>query len=128
MQITINGKSYELNFGIYFIKQMNIKHTVESGGVTQGMGVNQAVASLVMYDPVGLAEIIQSAAWINKEKPTQLDIMNFLDKEADIKKLCDSILKELESANATKAQVKNVLKTMKVAQQRAMKMSLEQSV
>lgn len=128
MQIKINGKAYELNFGIYFIKQMNTKHTVESGGVTQGMGVNQAVASLVMYDPVGLAEIIQSATWINKEKPTQLDIMNYLDKEADVKKLCDSILKELESANATKAQVKNVLKTMKVAQQRAMKMSLEQSV
>lgn len=128
MQITINGKSYELNFGIYFIKQMNIKHTVKSGGVTQGMGVNQAVASLVMYDPVGLAEIIQAAAWINKEKPTQLDIMNFLDKEADVKKLCDSILKELESANATKAQVKNVLKTMKNAQERAMKMSLEKSV
>ena len=54
--------------------------------------------------------------------------MNFLDKEADVKKLCDSILKELESANATKAQVKNVLKTMKNAQERAMKMSLEKSV
>ena len=128
MQIKINGKAYELNSGIYFIKQMNTKHTVESGGVTQAMGVSQAVASLVMYDPVGLAEIIQAAAWINKEKPTQLDIMNFLDKEADVKKLCDSILKELENANSTKAQVKNVLKTMKAAQQRAMKMSLEQSV
>ncbi len=128
MQIKINNKSYNLNFGIQFIRLMNQNHHVENNGISQGMGLNQAVASLATYDPIGLSEILQCACWINKERPSKFDIDNYLDTKADIKLLCDRILKELENANITKAQVKNVLKTMKEAQDRAMRMSLGQSV
>lgn len=128
MQIKINDKTYDLNFGIKFVELMNQRHSISNNGVQAGAGLTQAVSVLSMYDPIGLIEIIQCACWINKEKPTQLDITKYLDTDADIKKLCDSIFKELENANATKAQVKNVLKTMKQAQDRAMKMSLGQSV
>ena len=89
------------------------------------MGINQAVASLSQYHPIGLSEILLNATWINKERPTSADIDHYLETDADIKKLCDSILKEIETANATKAQVKNVLKAMKQAQERAMSSNLE---
>ena len=46
MQIKINNKSYNLNFGIQFIRLMNQNHHVENNGISQGMGLNQAVASL----------------------------------------------------------------------------------
>lgn len=125
MQIKINGKDYELNFGIRWVLLMNQKHNVTLNGLSQGMGINQAVASLKQYDPVGLSEILLNATWINKERPTSADIDHYLDTDGDIKKLCDSILKEIEVANATKAQVKNVLKAMKKAQEQAMNSNLE---
>ena len=125
MQIKINGKDYELNFGIRWVLLMNQKHNITQNGLSQGMGINQAVASLSQYDPIGLSEILLNATWINKERPTSADIEHYLETDADIKKLCDSILKEIETANATKAQVKNVLKAMKTAQERAMNSNLE---
>lgn len=125
MQIKINGKDYELNFGIRWVLLMNQKHNITQNGLSQGMGINQAVASLSQYDPIGLSEILLNATWINKERPTSADIDHYLDTDADVKKLCDSILKEIETANATKAQVKNVLKTMKKAQEQAMNKNLE---
>ena len=125
MQVKINGKDYELNFGIRWVLLMNQKHNIAQNGLNQGMGINQAVASLSQYDPIGLSEILLNATWINKERPTSADIDHYLETDADIKKLCDSILKEIETANATKAQVKNVLKAMKQAQERAMSSNLE---
>jgi hypothetical protein len=125
MQIKINDKTYELNFGIRWVLLMNQNHNISGNGLNQGMGINQAVASLSQYDPIGLSEILLSATWINKERPTSADIDHYLETDADIKKLCDSILKEIETANATKAQVKNVLKTMKKAQEQAMSKNLE---
>lgn len=125
MQVRINGKDYELNFGIRWVLLMNQKHNITQNGLSQGMGINQAVASLSQYDPIGLSEILLNATWINKERPTSADIDHYLDTDADVKKLCDSILEEIETANATKAQVKNVLKTMKKAQEQAMNKNLE---
>ena len=125
MQVKINGKDYELNFGIRWVLLMNQKHNITQNGLSQGMGINQAVASLSQYDPIGLSEILLNATWINKDRPTSADIDHYLETDADIKKLCDSILKEIETANATKAQVKNVLKAMKTAQERAMNNNLE---
>lgn len=125
MQIKINDKTYELNFGIRWVLLMNQNHNISGNGINQGMGINQAVASLSQYDPIGLSEILVNATWINKERPTSADIDRYLETDADIKKLCDSILKEIETANATKAQVKNVLKTMKKAQEQAMSKNLE---
>ena len=125
MQIKINGKDYELNFGIRWVLLMNQKHNIAQNGLSQGMGINQAVASLSQYDPIGLSEILLNATWINKERPTSADIEHYLETDADVKKLCDSILKEIETANATKTQVKNVLKAMKQAQERAMSNNLE---
>ncbi len=125
MQIKINNKSYDLNFGIRWVNLMNQKHNINQNGLTQGMGINQAVATLMQYDPVGLSEIILNATWINKERPTLADIENYLDAKADVYKLCNDVLREIETANATKAQVKNVLKTMKQARVKAMNKNLE---
>lgn len=125
MQVKINGKDYELNFGIRWVLLMNQKHNITQNGLSQGMGINQAVASLSQYDPIGLSEILLNATWINKDRPTSADIDHYLETDADIKKLCDGILKEIETANATKVQVKNVLKAMKQAQERAMSSNLE---
>ena len=45
MQVKINGKDYELNFGIRWVLLMNQKHNVVLNGLSQGMGINQAVVA-----------------------------------------------------------------------------------
>ena len=87
MQIKINGKDYELNFGIRWVLLMNQNHNITQNGFSQGMGINQAVASLFQYDPIGLSEILLNATWINKERPTSADIEHYLETDADEKKI-----------------------------------------
>lgn len=122
MQININGKKYELNFGIRFVMLMNQKHNASQNGMTLGMGINQAAVVLAQNDVVGLAEIIECATWINKDRPTINQIYAFIDNpKTNIEKLFEQVRHELTVSNATKAQVKNMMKTMKAAQDRAMK-------
>ena len=122
MQININGKKYELNFGIRFVMLMNQKHNANSNGMTLGMGINQATVVLAQNDVVGLAEILECATWINKDRPTINQIYAFIDNpKTNIDKLFEQVKHELTTSNATRTQVKNMMKTMKAAQARAMK-------
>ena len=125
MQIKINGKVYDLNFGIRWVLLMNKDYHYENGGLNQGMGVTQAVTSLIQYEPEGLAKVLLNATWINKSRPTIAEIYQYLETDADITKLCDAIYKEIKNANATKAAVKKVVKTMNQAQERLSKKNSE---
>lgn len=125
MQININGKNYELNFGVRFVMLMNKNHNVDSSGLKLGMGINQAASVIAQKDVVGLAEIIECATWINKNRPTVQQIYAYIDDpKTDIDKLFKQINHELNTANATKSAVKNVMKAMKNAQNKAMKKNL----
>ncbi|HGM1653684.1 tail assembly chaperone [Lactobacillus gasseri] len=123
MQIKIDGKEYELNFGVRWVLLMNKKYHAADAGLDQGMGITQAVSSLTQYEPEGLAEILLTATWINKSRPTLEDIYHYLETNADIAKLCDAIMKEIKEANATKAAVKNVLEAVKKRQRALLKNS-----
>lgn len=128
MQIKIDGKKYNLNFGIKFVFLMNQAHHAQEKGINIGMGVNQVAFTLLQKDVVGLAEILENATWINKERPTLNQIYAYLDNPStDIDKLFNQVSHEVTTANATKSAVKNLMKTMKNAQERAMKLSLEKS-
>lgn len=69
MQIKINGKTYDLNFGIRWVLLMNQNHNISGNGLSQGMGINQAVASLSQYDPIGLSEILLIAFHAPDQSP-----------------------------------------------------------
>lgn len=126
MVITIDGTDYQLNFGIKFIQAMNDLHHVSQSGMNVGMGLNQAVMFIMAQDVIGLAEIIQCAAWINPKRPTRDQIYAYLENEGtDISKLFKKVDKELKNSNVTKGAVKNLEKTIKAKQEQAMKMNLE---
>ena len=40
-ELTINGTTYEFNFGMGFIRQIDPKHTQKANGVTQNIASNE---------------------------------------------------------------------------------------
>ncbi|MGX5859402.1 tail assembly chaperone [Streptococcus sanguinis] len=58
-QIEINGKKYDLHFGIDFIREMDKRYEIKGNGVSFGMGLQSAVVYLKDFNPVVIADIIQ---------------------------------------------------------------------
>lgn len=113
MEITIKEKTYQLNFGIQFLRQLDAEHYVEQQGVRVGMGLNLVMPSLVAGDAVQLAEVLFYATWNNSPRPSQRDIDAFLeDENTDIDKLFHEVFIELQKSNITKTTVKKFKKIL----------------
>lgn len=113
MQIKVNNKDVNLNFGVRFIRELDRKigMTLDIKGVEQnfGMALTKAVPALRSYDAAVLADLLYCAAWDNKERPSQSDIDAYLDdKKTNIDKLFDDVTKELKSSNAARTATKNL--------------------
>ena len=113
MQIKVNNKDVNLNFGVRFIRELDRKNgmTLDIKGVEQnfGMALTKAVPALRSYDVAVLADLLYCAAWDNRERPSQSDIDAYLDDEkTNIDKLIDDITKELKSSNAAQKKKKNL--------------------
>ena len=95
MQLTINGKEYELNFGVRFVREMDKNMGAVMHGINFGMGVAKALAGLNAYDAAVLADTIYSATVASKKRPSANEVDDFIDSNTD-------------SANAVKAVAKNM--------------------
>lgn len=113
MQIKVNNKDVNLNFGVRFIRELDRKigMTLDIKGVEQnfGMALTKAVPALRSYDVAVLADLLYCAAWDNRERPSQSDIDAYLDDtNTDIDKLFDDVQHELKSSNAARTATKNL--------------------
>ena len=118
MQITIGKDTYDLNFGVRFVRELDkvAGMTISVQGVTQtfGMGLTVCLPSLQQYDPATLSDVLYCAAWDNKRRPTRKMIDDFIDDEnTDIVSLFDDVLKEMNKANAVKAATSKMSKNKK---------------
>ncbi len=86
MQLTINGKEYELNFGVRFVREMDKN----------------------MYDAAVLADTIYSATVTSKKRPSANEVDDFIDSNSDLDSLFKQVANEMNSANAVKAVAKNM--------------------
>lgn len=105
MELTINGKKYQLNFGVGFVRDLDEKYGMSNqAGFSLGMALTKALPALKAYDPAVLSEVIQCAA----EPSVSLAKVDGLidDPETDIEKLFTDVLKELSEANAVKLAAK----------------------
>lgn len=113
MQIKVNGKDVNLNFGVRFIRELDQKAglTLTVQGIKQnfGMALTKVIPALQSYDVAVLADLLYCAAWDNQKRPSLNDIDAFLDdKNTDIDKLFDDVQKELKSSNAARTATKNL--------------------
>lgn len=108
MQLTINGKEYELNFGVRFVREMDKNLGAVMHGINFGMGVAKALAGLNAYDAAVLADTIYSATVASKKRPSANEVDDFIDSNSDLDSLFKQVKDEMNSANAVKAIAKNM--------------------
>lgn len=107
MELTINGKKYQLNFGVGFVRLLDQHFGISNkSGFNLGMGLTKVIPGLRSYDTAVLAEVIQCAS---EPKVSLEDIDKFIDDpKTDLEKVFDEIQEEMNKANAVKLAVKNL--------------------
>lgn len=109
MVITIQGKEYELHFGIKFIRGMDEKYFYEDSGIKYGAGLELVYAKLVNHSPVALADVLWMATNTLTNRPTPAAVDRFLEEECeDIDALCDEVVNELKNGKITRGPVAKV--------------------
>lgn len=102
MNITVNGRSIELNFGIRFVRELNKNCHIVIGGKQVGTGLDENIPMLFTGDVIALANIIYAATWGVEKRPTKEELDDYLDRVEDIDALFDGVLEELKNQNATR--------------------------
>ena len=84
MEIKINGKNVELNFGVAFVRELDKVAGMKVNGQSFGFGLTKSLPALQAYDPAVLADVLYCAAWDNKPRATQKAIDEFVDTDSDL--------------------------------------------
>lgn len=112
-ELTVNGQVAQFNFGMGFLREMNKKVTVPvegMRGVTQNVGFRYSVARIIDGDVEALAEVLDTANRGCNPRLSKEAIDSFIDDEnTDIDELFEKTLGFLETANATKKIVREIL-------------------
>ena len=114
MEIKINGKEYELNFGVKFVrlldKKMPITMNVRGMGEQPfGMAMTRIVPGLKTFDTAILSDVLYYALWKAKPRPSQDDVDAFIDDdETDIEKLFADVIDAMSKSNSVKLATKNL--------------------
>lgn len=86
--IEINGKEFELNFGIGFVNQLDEMYKSSGNGIELGTGLQYAVIYLKDYNPAQLANMIFAATRFAKgPKPTVEAIEGWLVEKGEMMSL-----------------------------------------
>lgn len=119
-EIEMNGTTYQFNFGMGFLREMNSRAVREVGSVTgsaakKGVGFALAVAYLIDGDVDTLADVLYTANAGQKPRLTRADVDAYLEDDGtDIDKLFEDVLDFLRQSNAT---AKDTKKTLEAAEQ-----------
>ncbi|QDI90210.1 hypothetical protein EPH95_02680 [Salicibibacter halophilus] len=111
MNIEINGKGYELNFGMKFIKEMDKRHFIENNGVRFGNGINMLVVKLDQQDPLIIQDIVEAGLHqVKKDKPSTDDIEQAIEdmaEEKGLNEMTNDFLNELKKKRLLADKIKN---------------------
>lgn len=108
MELTINDKKYTANFGVHFVRELDKSAGLNVNGASFGMGLSKALIGLKSYDPSTLSDVLYFGMLSAGSHPTQKQLDEYLDTDADIEKLFDQVTKELNESNSVKVAVKNL--------------------
>lgn len=108
MELTINDKNYNANFGVRFVRELDKSAGLNVNGASFGMGLSKALVGLRSYDPATLSDVLYFGMLNAGSHPTQKQVDDYLDNDADLEKLFDEVIKELQESNSVKVAVKNL--------------------
>ena len=114
MQLTIDGKKCDLNFGVEFVNQLNkvAGFSIEKSGIDlpMGMALQRVNVGLTTYDPSMLSKAIYAATWDNDPRPSLKACGQYLDG-LTLKQLEDvfaKVKKGIEDSTVLQLSLKNV--------------------
>lgn len=114
MTIEINGKEYELHFGLDFIDALNHLYGFETNGIKMDLGgLNMLQSAMALQDVVALRNIIKAGVSTLKSKPSNKDIDEYImnrviaDGLEQIYKEFNDELKKQQFLNALMKQTEN---------------------
>jgi hypothetical protein len=108
MELTINDKKYTANFGVRFVRELDKSAGLNVQGASFGMGLSKALVGLKSYDPATLSDVLYFGMLSTGGHPTQVQLDKWLDNDADVEKLFDEVIKELNESNSVKVAAKNL--------------------
>lgn len=121
MELTINGKVYEFNFGMRFLREVNKKATVQVDGVKgaeKNVGLRMAVAGIVDGDMETLVDVLDLANKGQESRITREVLDNYIDdSDTDIDKLFEDVMDFLKKTNATRKTTVDFLKEVEEQKQ-----------
>lgn len=103
-KIKINGKEYELYFGLAFIRELDKRCELRGEGVKAGFGVGQTYIDLNNMNPVALANCIQAATITGPEAISDEEVEGLIDElfaKGELEELYESFLRILEQSSLT---------------------------
>lgn len=112
MQINVNGKDIELNFGIRFTRELDGKYNMIVAGKRLGVGIEETIPRILIGDIQALEDVLYAATWMEKKRPTLSEMDDFMDSVEDIDNLFDEVVEELKKQNATKKRAFNAVAGM----------------
>lgn len=102
MILTINGKNYELTFGLGFLAQMNKQKPTEIEGMKTGYGA-MALLNIgkALGDPLALYDLIKAATAEASQKPSNQELEAYLTQlvlEERLDNVFDDIMSEVKKS------------------------------
>lgn len=116
MEIEINGKNYELAFGLKFIRNLDEIYKQNIDGMEFGIGVETAIMYLQLKNPPVIYDLIKAGTSHLRSKPSNVDIENEMEKMAEADELFDWFDKfkiAMEESAFLKPKLKNITEMTK---------------
>lgn len=105
-EITMDGTTYQFNFNIGFMREINRKYKRPIDGIPgekQDVGMTVTVARIIDGDPDAVVDVLLAANKGYEPRVTQDAIDHYIDdSDTDIDALFDKVLDFLKKSNATK--------------------------
>lgn len=112
-ELVINGTTYEFNFGMGFIRQIDPKHQQKANGITQNIGLIVEIAKVLDGDITALYECLRMA---NKGLTPRLEQAEFDKWIEDPATDIEEVFKEVEgffaNSNCCKIAYKKIAPTL----------------
>lgn len=108
-ELTINGNTYEFNFGMGFIRQIDPKHTQKVNGITQNIGLIVEMAKIIDGDIIALYEALRMANKGFTPRLEQADFDKWIeDPDTDIEKVFKTVEGFFGNSNCCKITLKKL--------------------
>ncbi|WP_160112327.1 tail assembly chaperone [Salicibibacter kimchii] len=123
MNIEIDGKGYELNFGFGFLRALNDKYKVRKNGQDIGAGLAMTTGYLIDSDPLVLPDIVEAGLHhVKKDKPGKEKIEEALMaiiEEKGVEEVSEGFLNTFRESALTSKKVKQAEEQIEKQQKKA---------